>query len=338
MRAIKVLLGAAALGVLVSVVSADEVIFSNGDKLSGTIKTMDAGKLVVGSKVAGDVTVDMKDVKTFSSDGPVEIKLKDGTVIKQKVVAGDAGTVKIADGGPLAAQAVALANVTQINPPKPEVKWTGAIVAGGLLTRGNTNTESANVAIDLMRRAEKDRITLGAAYLYGRQENPDTGEKTTTTDNWFLFAKYDYFFTPKVYGYLSNRLEHDEIALLNLRETPSAGIGYQWVESKQMNFFTEAGIAWVYEDFKNVDETEEHFAARVAYHFDYNFNDKVALGGWYNGDFNYSGQVDANDYFLIDKAFAQQGTPLAAGRAKVAQAIPRHRHRKHHHTHPGWVQ
>jgi len=63
-------------------------------------------------------------------------------------------------------------------------------------------------------RAEQDRITFNAGYLYGRQKDPNTGVRSTTTDNWFLFGKYDYFFSKKFYGFLSSRVERDRIAEL----------------------------------------------------------------------------------------------------------------------------
>ncbi|MCY2952930.1 MAG: hypothetical protein NTU53_13280 [Planctomycetota bacterium] len=36
--------------------------------------------------------------------------------------------------------------------------------------------------------------------------------------------------------------------------------------------------------------------------------------GYYNGDFNYDGVVNADDYFLIDSAFIGQSEPLAASK------------------------
>ena len=43
-----------------------------------------------------------------------------------------------------------------------------------------------------------------------------------------------------------------------------------------MNFNTEAGIAWVYEDYA-VGGSDNHVAARLAYHFDRKFNEKVTF-------------------------------------------------------------
>jgi putative salt-induced outer membrane protein YdiY len=255
-----------------SLALSDEIQFINGDRLTGKIKSAADGKMVIGTDVAGDVTVDMAKVKTFTTTEPIEIHVGEKNVVKTRVEAGPQGTVQAAAGGGMAGGAVAIKDIKSINPPP--VRWTGAIGANGLMTRGNSNTENLGVTIDATRRGEDDRITLNAGYLYGRQKDPDTNVKSTTTDNWHIFGKYDYFFTKKFYGFLSSRVERDRIAELKLRFTPAGGVGYQWIEKPTMNFLTEGGLAWMFEDFENGD-SDEHFALRLAYHFDRKLNDKV---------------------------------------------------------------
>ena len=281
---------------------ADEVRFKNGDRLSGTVVDMEGGKLKIKSAVAGDVTVDMKDVATFSTDAPVELRLQDGTVIKQRVQAGDAGTVAVAGGGAAdggegaAARAVPLASVKRINPGFG--KWTGAVTVGGLITRGNSNTESANVDAQTTARWEHDRVHLGAGLFYGRQQDEDTGEKDTTTSNWFLRGKYDHFFSEKFYGYALTRVEQDRVADLNLRVSPGVGVGYQWFERPDFNLLTEAGVNWVYEEYEDAD-SEEHVAARLAYHVDKQFTEKVTV--FHNLEYLPSVE-DLSDFNLITDA------------------------------------
>lgn len=65
--------------------------------------------------------------------------------------------------------------------------------------------------------------TFGAEYSYGRQEDPRTGEKSTTIDHAMALAKYDHFFTKKFYGYLGTKAERDKVAALELRLAPGAG-------------------------------------------------------------------------------------------------------------------
>jgi putative salt-induced outer membrane protein YdiY len=253
---------------------ADEIQFTNGDRLTGKIKSAAGGKMIISTDVAGDVTVDMAKIKTFSTTDPIELNVGEKNVIKAPVTAAENGAIKTAPAGGLAAQPIAIKDIKAINPPP--VKWTGAISANGLLTRGNSNTDNIGLSIDASRRAEKDRLSFLAGYLYGRQKNPDTGEKSTTTDNWFLFGKYDYFLTKRLYAFFSTRIERDRIAELDLRLTPAGGLGYQWIEKPDMNFLTEAGLAWVYENFSNAD-SDDHFALRLAYHFDKKLNDKVTF-------------------------------------------------------------
>jgi putative salt-induced outer membrane protein YdiY len=269
MRSAKIL--AAACLVWCASVSADEIVFKNGDRLSGTITQADGGKLTIKTAVAGDVKVDMKDVKTFSTDQPIELRLNDGSTIKDKVNPSDAGTVRTAGEGAVEAQQVPLTSVKKINPPP--VKWDGSLTIGGLVTRGNSHTENINFGLNLIRRSEDDRITFDAAYLFGRQRVPGDGT-VTTTDNWFMQPKYDYFFTEKFYMYALTRVEKDRIANLDLRVSPGAGVGYQWVERPDMKFSTEAGLSWVYENYTNAP-ADDHFAARFAYHFDKQINERV---------------------------------------------------------------
>ena len=270
----KLILAFVAFAAACAVVRADEVVFNNGDRLSGKIVSADGGKLVIETTVAGKVTVDLSNVKTFSTDGPVELRLKDGSTIKDSIAAGEAdGQVATKGSGDVAAQPLPIANIAKIN---PQEKWTGSIVAGALITRGNSDTDNVNISIDAVRRREGDRMTASAGYLYGRQEDPGTGDDSTTVDNWFLLGKYDYFLNEKLYLYGLGRIERDRIADLDLRVSPSVGVGYQWIERPDFNFSTEAGLGWVYEDFETGD-SEDHFAARFAYHVDKQLNDKVSV-------------------------------------------------------------
>src|SRR5690349_17444950 len=86
------------VGVLcaVSVAGADEVVFKNGDRVTGKIDTYDGTKLVMKSG-GSKVEIELKNVKTFSTDGPIDVVLKDGTVIHRRVILGADGNVTMVD-------------------------------------------------------------------------------------------------------------------------------------------------------------------------------------------------------------------------------------------------
>lgn len=254
-------------------VSADEILFKSGDRLTGTVKAVVGGKMTFDSKVAGTLTLKMDDIKTFATDEPIEIAMADGTIHKQKAVVSDEGYVSIVPGGAAQPQSIPLAGVAKINPEKP--RWKGAVIAGATLVRGNTESSTASLTADATRRTDFDRITLGAGYYFSNQRDNGTGENSTSAENWFLKGQYDYFFSKKFYGYGGMKYEKDRIADLDMRLTPGIGGGYQWVESADFNFSTEGGGAWVYEKYTDPDETRTYMAGRLAYHVDKSFNSYV---------------------------------------------------------------
>ena len=123
----------------------------------------------------------------------------------------------------------------------------------------------SNVLVGVKVGSEQDRITFDGAYLYGRQTDPDTDERTTSEDRWFIELKYDYYLTKPLYVYGQGRVEQDRIADLDLRLIIGAGVGYQWIETADFTFRTEGGLAWLYEDFDIGDNSEE-IVFRFAYY------------------------------------------------------------------------
>jgi hypothetical protein len=129
---------------LAGTAAATEVIFLNGDRLTGKIVSAAGGKLILKTERAGDVTIDLSKVKTFSTDEPVDLRV-------------------------------------------------GVEVAG-----------------------------------------------------------------------------------LNFRVTPSSGLGYRWFEGPTFNFSTEAGIAYVYEDYET-SGVNQFWAPRLAYVVDWTPVERLKL-------------------------------------------------------------
>ncbi len=247
----------------------DEIHFKNGDRLTGKILHLADGKLVIKSDAAGEVTVELSNIQTLSSEDPITVNLKDGTGFKQKLSSSEAGRFSIEGDETIKAQEFTVGNIVSINPPvKPIPKWTGNISAGITSTHGNTKTESITGSANLKKRTEKDRTILSADYAKAKQDDPDTGEEVTIEDWWKAKAKYDYFFSKKMYGYLDGRYEKDAVAELDRRVTVGIGSGYQWIESENMNFSTELGLASLYEKFDNQTDSNSEISAQLGYNFD----------------------------------------------------------------------
>lgn len=244
----------------------DEVLFLNGDRLSGKILKAAGGKLTIKTEGAGDVVVDMSKVKTFSTDAPVAVGVKEQPPVSADVGAGPDRHVQTAPAPGAPPQPVAIADISAINPTPPA--WTGSLTLTGLRTTGNSETDQLGFRGALSKRWPHDRLTFEAEYSFGRQEDPSTGEKSTTIDYAMALGKYDHFFTRRFYGYLGTKAERDGVAELELRLAPGAGAGYQWFERPTFNLSTEAGLVWVYENYKRTGSSE-FFGPRLAYSVDW---------------------------------------------------------------------
>ncbi|MGH7383749.1 MAG: DUF481 domain-containing protein [Candidatus Rokuibacteriota bacterium] len=245
---------------------ADEIVFLNGDRLSGKIITAAAGKLTITTEIAGEVTVDLAQVKTFSTDEAVQVGVGKETAVSSRVTAGAPRQVQTEPAPGAAPQPLAIADIRVINPIPPA--WTGSFAVNGLATTGNSETEQFGFNAELSKRWEHDRLTLGAQYSFGRQGDPDSDDEVTTVDYGMALAKYDHFFTERLYLYGLVKAERDGVAELEVRLSPGAGVGYQWFEGPTFNLSTEAGLVWVYEDFKR-SGSRTSFGPRLAYSVDW---------------------------------------------------------------------
>ncbi|HTO52458.1 MAG TPA: DUF481 domain-containing protein [Myxococcota bacterium] len=226
---------------------ADQVEFTNGDKLTGKVVALKDGSLAFDSKLAGKIALNWKDVSTLSTDDPVTVQLVGGSVLVDKLVASDPGTVKTAGTDKVTGQTIELANADKLN-PEP-VQWKGTIVAGADIERGNTIKTGGAIDVNAERRSEQDRITFGAGYAAEEAAVAGNNNQEPTKSKAYGRLQYDYFFSKKLYGYGNAGGEKDRIADLDLRFTAGAGLGYQWFESEQLTWSTEAGASWVSENY-----------------------------------------------------------------------------------------
>jgi putative salt-induced outer membrane protein YdiY len=288
------------LVLLIQISYGDEIQLKNGDRISGKIQNLVDGKLTIKSDVAGTVTVDLSNIQTLSSDEPIEVNLKDKTGFTQKVSSAAAGRFAVEGSESVKAQEFAVADIVSINPPpKPIPKWTGDISIGITSTHGNTKTDIITASANFTKRTEQDRTTINMDYARGEQEDPDTGETVITENWWRAKGKYDYFFSRKMYGYLNGRYEKDSVAKLDRRVIVGVGGGYQWIESKDMNFSSEFGLASLYEKFNNETESKSEISLELGYNFDKTLRKNIK----FVHELSYYPAVDKfSDYYLTTSA------------------------------------
>jgi hypothetical protein len=115
---------------------ADEVLLLNGDRLTGKIIRATGGKIVLKTDAAGEITIDLSKVKTFSTDEPIVVKVGEQPQVSSKVTPGADRQVQAQVVPGSAPQPVPIADITAINPEPPT--WHGSLALNGLLTSGNS--------------------------------------------------------------------------------------------------------------------------------------------------------------------------------------------------------
>ena len=105
-------------------VAQDKITLTNGDVLTGTIKSMADGKVVIASPALGDVTVPLDKVGDLTTAAQVKLETKTGDLLQRRLLGIEAGNLKM-EG---ATTSLPLADLGQINPPdKKEPEWIGAL-------------------------------------------------------------------------------------------------------------------------------------------------------------------------------------------------------------------
>jgi putative salt-induced outer membrane protein YdiY len=257
----------------------DKITLTNGDVITGKIKSMAAGKVTIHSPVLKDVVVPIADVSDMVTGEPVMLKTKSGDLWSRRIVGIENESLRL-EGGDVTELPVD--NLGMINPPsKKQPKWTGSLKFTALYTDGNTRRESAGLLFDASRTTEEDRISVDAIWDYGKDKDVDRtsatfGQETLTQRRTGAGIKYDYFLSKRWYALATARALGDTLADLNLRFTAGAGLGYTVIDDDTTLLLTEFGLSYYTEDYRTPGlASQDSMALRVAYRFTHQLSEQT---------------------------------------------------------------
>jgi len=248
--------------------SGDEVIINNGDRLTGTVKTTKQGKLIIETGYAGEVKVQLSDIKRIVTDKPVKLVLDDDTQVSGILSTSDGTEMAIREDIDSKLRPVSMTKIASINPPDTSiVEVTGQFNAGLDRNRGNTDSDKYHVDAETLFRWFDSRLNMKADGDLERTNNKKNKQKGR------LGIKYDYFFDSedflfhqKWYLWSGVGFEHDKFADLNLRTTTGLGPGYQILETERTQLSVEGGASYIWENFDS-SKDNDYVAARWALNF-----------------------------------------------------------------------
>ncbi len=282
------------------VVSADQIVLDNGDRISGKIIKISAGEVVLETEYAGEICVDFGRVVNMNTERPVRITLREGDVITGRVDSIFEESIIIDSElfGLLEAERSALVGLAE---PGTELKveqyektrqaleeteeslkrtqealkekeeevaklssgaglWDGSLSLGAALQRGNTDTSDFRLEAKAARTVPREELSLRFHMDYGETD----GE--ADTNETFGAVKLKVFQTDRRYIFGLMDAEYDEFENLDLRLQAFAGPGYIFIDNENTKLLGEIGAGPIGEFVDTETGTESTVEANLWLH------------------------------------------------------------------------
>ncbi len=234
---------------------ADEIVLTNGDRLSGTIVKADSKSLVIKTEFAGEVTVQRPAITQITSSQPLHLALKDGKSLAGPVTTSDGNVVvSTTTAGAVTAPMAEIASIRSDTEQKAYEKtlhpglregWAGGASFALALARGNSETVNITTGMDLARATLKDKTSLYATSVYAK----DSLKNSLTANAIQGGLRYDRNISTRVFGYGSGDFETNDLQKLDIRSILGAGFGWHAVNRPRSTLDLLGGLAWTHESY-----------------------------------------------------------------------------------------
>ena len=225
----------------------DVLIFTNGEKLIGHLKSATGAKVVFKSDMAGEVTVEWSKIKELHSAGKFAAIPKDVTFKNRADAAKVArGSVAMTDqklevtNPPAAPQTLPVAGLSNVvdEPSFDQALkgqsffqgWKGASSLGVAITSSTQDVQTLNTGINLVRSAPAEswlrvrtKTTVDFTASYSKITQP--GTPSIKTAFYHADAEEDFYATPRLFLLGGAVFDHNYSQGLDLQQTYDGGLG-----------------------------------------------------------------------------------------------------------------
>jgi len=242
---------------------ADQVVFKNGDRLTGSIVKSDAVTLLIKTTVAGEISVSWPEIQELRSDVPLHVGLADGKAMVGKVtvhegrleVATDAGAVE----APKERVATLRNDAEQSAYEKSQHRsllygWEGTVDAGFELTSGNSDIRTFRLAFRASRKTHLDLLTLYAQSIYSVDDIPTARPHITANQN-SGGVRFGRDLTRRLFVFSNTDFMSDGLQDLNLRFVQGGGVGYHLVSRERVTLDLLGGMNFTREDYAEIQRS-----------------------------------------------------------------------------------
>jgi putative salt-induced outer membrane protein len=203
--------------------------------------------------------------------------------------------------------------------------WSGKGTFGGVLARGNTETETINLNVDVENKLDEWTHKAGASML--RTVTDDI----TSADRWELRGESQYSLTERSYLFGALRYEDDAFTDYEYQATLSGGYGYRFITNDTTKLEGQIGAGYREAEVRLTGEQQDGIIARGALDFEHKLTtttliyDRFLVESGSDNTFvqNALGvEVKINDTFALGLDYAvRHNTDVLPGTDKTDQVL-----------------
>ncbi|HWR17821.1 MAG TPA: DUF481 domain-containing protein [Terriglobales bacterium] len=218
--------------------------------MTGTVEKLSDSRLVIKSKVLGDLKVSLDEVARIESDKKVTVTSSTGVYEARSMNFKDErANLSISDSRAVSIPREEVVQLTSVipNPAIPESvptfwsNWYSSLDAGMSAARGNSSTTNVNLGAKAIHSTERDRLTLGVTSIFA--QNSTDGNVVTSANATHGAARYDLNVSDRTFTFALANFDSNQLQGLDLRAVLGGGLGVRAAQTRRTSFDIFAGAS-----------------------------------------------------------------------------------------------
>ena len=149
--------------------------------------------------------------------------------------------------------------------------WEGKGELGGVLARGNTETETLSGKLDMTSETDRWKHMAGFSVLH------TVNDGITSADRYELRGESQYKLTERSYLFGALRYEDDRFTDYDYQFTASAGYGYRFIDTEATQFDGKIGLGFRRSELRLTNRTEDDMIVRGALDYSHQLTDTTRI-------------------------------------------------------------
>jgi len=125
-----------------------------------------------------------------------------------------------------------------VHADEPPTGWSGKGQVGYVMSRGNSDTDSANAKLDLNLVRDGWKHTLSLDGLFGRNAG------ITSAERWDARLQSNYQVNVHLFSFAALQLQDDRFSGFQYQASASGGLGYKFVDSDTTRLSAQIGVGY----------------------------------------------------------------------------------------------